>query len=359
MAPRASGTKFDTLARGLMERAQASGLDKTIYSAVSEIRKNLPEFPTTPSTAFQFRTFSSPSEEEGYSNIPSMQQAIPPPPVRTLRDADLEIAELRLSLINMGKAMDKWLEVVKPSSASNDPAEAQNDQAKDTQSEAWKGMNKLRDALLNAAVEPASEMAREWAWSLGEPEQRKSEALEQLAHSQPQAVSILGQARAGHVKNLSNGVIAATTSPVDQAARPSPKLASPAVLSPIESRLAGLVQGTSPRQFAFPSPFAGTTTSGRSDWNKHRPQAIPIPPPTRQTKIPITTSGDEVLFERPATPDSGRTPVVESYPPSKAGLDEEPVNIDPLSGMRTMPITRMQHPPPRKAIRDPLLGIGL
>ena len=160
-AASARGYGFESLARGFMERAQASGIDKTILSTVSEFRKNLPDFNPPTAPTFPFRTFSSePSSDPLYDNdLPSPGQAFSSEPARTLLDAEREIAELRLVMIGMGKAMGGWLEVVHPpgQSAPRPPGEHVD--------RAWTGMQRLQESLLDGGAASTNDLARVWAWS--------------------------------------------------------------------------------------------------------------------------------------------------------------------------------------------------
>src|SRR4051794_16783346 len=105
-------------------------------------QKNLPEFPSTPAPSFSFRTFSPPASD-GFSTIPDIDAVVTKPHPRTLRDADREIAELRLVMIGMGKAMDKWL--------GNARALTATEEEDPTASAAWQGLRRLQQALLDGA----------------------------------------------------------------------------------------------------------------------------------------------------------------------------------------------------------------
>ena len=160
------------IAQGLYQRAQAAGWDQAFLSAVGDLRKNLPDT----STAYSYLPnlpFSPlhPQQRDPYSTIPSVSALParvpfqPPAPVarvassasmdssvsiKSLRDAERDLAELRLAMLGMGKSMAGWLEQL--GSASQE-------------GEAWRGMEKVRDSLLDAAGAEVEDIVREWGWN--------------------------------------------------------------------------------------------------------------------------------------------------------------------------------------------------
>lgn len=175
------------MARNLIARAQESGIDKAFLSKVSELRKNLPELAggNNPSS-FPFRTFTPPfgegsavspsrgavGDEEGESAYGSGRG-------RTLMDAEREIAELRLVMVGMGKAMAKWMATVEgvgegeaggESAREREGIPQEGDQTtaenkKETKQVAWAGLHRLCSGLTAGGYIPSSDLAREWAWS--------------------------------------------------------------------------------------------------------------------------------------------------------------------------------------------------
>jgi hypothetical protein len=164
--PRAAGATprgygFESLARGFMERAQASGIDKTILSTVSEFRKNLPDFNPPAAPTFPFRTYTPDTSVDLMydSNMAAPDQTYPAHPTRTLLDAEREIAELRLVMIGMGKAMGSWMDAIHPPNQPRSATEAEPMTA------AWMGMKRLQESLLDGGAAATSDLARVWAWS--------------------------------------------------------------------------------------------------------------------------------------------------------------------------------------------------
>ncbi|ORY25154.1 rab-GTPase-TBC domain-containing protein [Naematelia encephala] len=169
------------LAAGLFERAQAAGLDKAIMSTVADLRRNLPDsaaayayLPNLP-----FSPLSPPTREASgsFSSIPGSASVLPnrspfsaaptysarpalesrpsidsAMSIKSLKDAELQMAELRLAMLGMGKAMAEWLETLQAS--PDDPSSI-------------KGLERVRDTLLEAAGSEVEDIVREWGWHEG------------------------------------------------------------------------------------------------------------------------------------------------------------------------------------------------
>jgi TBC1 domain family protein 5 len=67
------------------------------------------------------------------------------------------MAELRLAMVTMGKAMGEWLDVIREGAGST-PAET---------AEAWRGLDRVRDGLLDAAGNDVEDLVQAWAWNDG------------------------------------------------------------------------------------------------------------------------------------------------------------------------------------------------
>lgn len=161
------------IAQGLYQRAQAAGWDQAFLSAVGDLRKNLPDTSTAYSYLpnLPFSPLHPQQQRDPYSTIPSTSALParvpfqPPAPVarvassasmdssvsiKSLRDAERDLAELRLAMLGMGKSMAGWLEQL--DSASHD-------------GDAWRGMERVRDSLLDAAGTEVEDIVREWGWN--------------------------------------------------------------------------------------------------------------------------------------------------------------------------------------------------
>jgi len=67
------------------------------------------------------------------------------------------MAELRLAMLGMGKAMSGYISALPP--LSSEAAEGAKD--------AWKGLDKVRNALSEAGAGDVEDLVKEWAWHDG------------------------------------------------------------------------------------------------------------------------------------------------------------------------------------------------
>ncbi|KAK8845414.1 hypothetical protein IAR55_006127 [Kwoniella newhampshirensis] len=191
--PRGGKPGVGGLAQGLFERAQAAGLDKAFMSTVADLRKNLPDSATAYSYLpnLPFSPITSPSARDAaapFSSIPNSISAVPSRSFltspnetvvvhpgmqsrnsvdshssqKTVKDAEREMAELRLAMLGMGKAMSEWLTTLQsPDSKENNVSSGGDKDA------AWGGLTKIRDTLLDAAGSEVDDIVREWGWHDG------------------------------------------------------------------------------------------------------------------------------------------------------------------------------------------------
>lgn len=158
-----------------------AGFDKALFSTVSTLselrvsiyhglrgpllsylQKNFPELPATASApSFPFRSYTpegiTPSGNSQFPNLDSLSSHLPPThrPPRTLKDADREIAELRLAMVGMGKSMAHWIEALEDPQTST---EVESRQA------ALEGLRRLQKTLIDGATTTTNEL-KQWAWS--------------------------------------------------------------------------------------------------------------------------------------------------------------------------------------------------
>lgn len=76
--------------------------------------------------------------------------------IKSVKDAEREVAELRLAMVGMGKAMGEWLTSLA----------GQSEQACQ-QVSAREGLERVRDTLLDAAGKGVDEIVKEWGWHEG------------------------------------------------------------------------------------------------------------------------------------------------------------------------------------------------
>ncbi|GMK56522.1 hypothetical protein CspeluHIS016_0303620 [Cutaneotrichosporon spelunceum] len=156
------------LAQGLFERAQKAGLDKAFMSTVNDLRSSLPDG----TSAYSFLNFT-PSQTPNthtpgpYSSIPSSTAVFPRPvlqkessddtesisSVKSLRDAERQLAEVRLAMLGMGKAMSEWMAVLREGKEGPEATDA------------WTGLDRVRDTLLEAAGQEVDDLVKDWAWN--------------------------------------------------------------------------------------------------------------------------------------------------------------------------------------------------
>lgn len=74
--------------------------------------------------------------------------------IKSMLDAERQMAEMRLVMLTMGKAMSSWMDTLKDGHGGEE-----------TKAEAWAGLDRIRDSLLDAAGKEADEMMRDWAWN--------------------------------------------------------------------------------------------------------------------------------------------------------------------------------------------------
>ncbi|KAJ9096810.1 hypothetical protein QFC21_005081 [Naganishia friedmannii] len=158
---------FESFTRGLMDRAQASGIDKALLntvSSLSEFRRNLPEIPaTTTATNFPFKSFTperttTPSGATQFPTMESLSSHLSPPhiPARTVQDADRDIADLRLVMVGMGKTMANWLDTVEEACT--------NEASEERLRQALLGLRRLQETLIDPNA-TTTELAKDWPWS--------------------------------------------------------------------------------------------------------------------------------------------------------------------------------------------------
>ena len=99
--------------------------------------------------------------------------------IKSLRDAEREVAELRLAMMGMGKAMTAWMEAIAASATTSSKGDLSGSgkasaapteggvKEFSTDTSDWKGLERVRDTLLDAAGSEIDDIARQWAWHDG------------------------------------------------------------------------------------------------------------------------------------------------------------------------------------------------
>jgi TBC1 domain family protein 5 len=212
--------------------------------------------------------------------------------IKSLRDAERDMAELRLAMVGMGKAMNEWMSAlpVTEESAGGD---------------AWNGLGRVRDTLLDAAGCEVEDVVRQWGWHEGLETPR---SRDEASSSAPSSAARPTQADAPSLSPTPNNF-------------PSPE--TPKVSS----------FPTAPRP-AVVAPKPTLHLSSRDD-----------KPSTRLSRVPLTPPVRDSMRAEP-----GRVPAESAVPRRNVGSAASGPRgvsdpLDPLAGLHIS--------------KDPLGGIGL
>ena len=132
------------------------------------MQRNIPDSAYSYLNNLPFSPSQSPAARDtngSFSTLPSIS-SLPrhqPPPLqstvstdtiastKTLRDAERELAELRLAMVGMGKAMGEWVSSLPESTGAAERT----------------GLERVRDTLLDAAGKEVDDIVKEWGWHEG------------------------------------------------------------------------------------------------------------------------------------------------------------------------------------------------
>jgi TBC1 domain family protein 5 len=300
-------------------------------SPATDNQKNLPDLssPTAtaysyiPSLASSFSPLGSPALQADvnspFSSIPSSASPLPShrfataqyqgqspaqshSSVRSLRDVERDLAELRLAMLGMGKAMSGWLLSLE---AGGEEAEA-----------AKEGMGKLKESLLNAASAETSTIVHQWGWSeaLETPPSRSSTPVK--VYPGPRAMSPAPQATPP------------TFSTFGRSAGPNSTRESPARITSPQAAPSQPVQlGDKPEQTG-----GVASTRNPKDEPHSRMQTPPIESATTTPVNPLsgTGVGSAVGIHR-----TGSGPTRPPKQATRQGFAPQPsASVDPLLGSR-------------------------
>ncbi|KAL5528993.1 hypothetical protein ACEPAG_4967 [Sanghuangporus baumii] len=140
---------FPELARGLLEKGESLGINKTVMNAVSELRKNIPEL------ASQF-IGSPPPENSNYSSFPLITERPleerPPWEHRTRFEMEREVADLRTLQKKMGDAVGLAVDALLQDEGEERDAEAIK-RIRNRKREAIESLAYVRDLLKGTTTE--------------------------------------------------------------------------------------------------------------------------------------------------------------------------------------------------------------
>ena len=352
------------LAAGLFERAQAAGLDKAFMSTVADLRvrhglhletqqadrqKNIPDSAYSYLPNLPFSPTQTPAARDSsgsFTNFPPLS-AVPrhhagPPPLqisqsndslesaKTLRDAERELAELRLAMVGMGKAMGEWLAALR---GNTGPVERE-------------GLERVKETLLDAASKDIDEIVREWAWHEGltAPSSRATTP----SPSEPDTTGLMTKDDIPLAKEE------ITPTPQSVPSFQSTAMPSPAVCSAPTS--------APPKPNAYPSlPMA----NGQPSPTLPR-TPLTAPPSRKETPHSFNQprNASNPSRGRPASAGFARMPNSRSNPPSPAvqgapssSVASNGVGGDPLAGLGVSSAGSAYKSQSNEV--DPLLGIGI
>ncbi|KAL1412025.1 hypothetical protein Q8F55_003022 [Vanrija albida] len=279
------------LAAGLFERAQKAGLDK----AFADLRSSLPDSATAYSFLPSFAPQAPSRESSPISTIPSTTAALPPRPAlqptpsvdslastKSLLDAERQMAELRLAMVAMGKAMGEWLEVIREGDSSS--AET---------AEAWRGLDRVRDGLLDAAGNDVEDLVQAWAWNDGLDSSRSRGATPVTPSMAEPPQTPVTPMRSGAASPPRNSV---QITPKAPARAPAP--------APVST--SGSSSATNP---PLASPVPVPTTARPAIFLSHRDdRPSPTLPRMPISRAPVSTPPARATPQSPKSPQSPRSP---------------------------------------------------
>ncbi|TXT07366.1 hypothetical protein VHUM_03086 [Vanrija humicola] len=347
------------LAAGLFERAQKAGLDKA-FADLRVRRSSLPDSATAYSFLPSFAPQAPSRESSPISTIPSTTAALPPRAViqptasvdslastKSMLDAERQMAELRLAMVTMGKAMGEWLDVIRDGAGST-PAQT---------AEAWRGLDRVRDGLLDAAGNDVEDLVQAWAWNDGLDSSRSrgvTPVTTPSAAERPHSPVTPTRSGAASPPRDSVQITPKATSGSANSntlASPVPTTARPAIfLSSRNDRPSPTLPRMPMSRTPVPAPGMSATPPARAPQSPRSPTSPPQPavilPKPRVSSIgvvsdasamdPLAGIGVGVIprdeRRRSLRPGAGLTPTGTASPPSSgsSGGSGGRVSVDPL-----------------------------
>jgi TBC1 domain family protein 5 len=266
--------------------------------------------------------------------------------IKSMKDAEREMAELRLALLGMGKAMAEWLSTVQPDSSEGEEGE---------RAAAWRGLERVKETLLDSAGKEVEEIVREWGWHDGLEAPRSRATTPTPESSGSASASALASA-----VELSNSAQARLSDwiPADM----TPIAPAVEVFPPTPRQDAGFtLQAPAPVAHGESSATSGPLSGGRPGIHLPKWDDGPM---TGLPRVPMTAP---ILGVSPSvSTQSSRPESALSSPPSEriiSRMDDVP-DGDPLAGLG-VGVIRKQEPgrtgTPKASSSgvDPLLGVGL
>ncbi|TFK76497.1 RabGAP/TBC [Pluteus cervinus] len=249
----------EMITRGLLERGESLGINKTFMTAVSEIRRNIPDISASFARPSSATSMSFPLEDERTS------EERPPWEPRTRFEMENDISQLRSRNKRLGESLG-WIvdALLQDESDVQDKAVLQK-----RKQEALESLSYVRDVLMGAVEQLEEDRLT------GEEEKRRRAAREsQTAKLQPQHRAL----------NLPPPVAAIPISPtetrfkqpLDQRLSQSPPSSASSIQTPRSAVSPSFPPSTSPPKLA---PWSYTQSSFSRSSPGLPPTSLPRPPP--------------------------------------------------------------------------------
>ncbi|TFK86251.1 RabGAP/TBC [Polyporus arcularius HHB13444] len=293
----------ETFARGLLERGESLGINKTVMNAVSELKRNLPDL----SAALNRLPLSPPPANALYPMSPERPTAVERPPwePRSRREMEREVAQEQALRRKLGDTLG-WI----VDTLLLDEGDASDDAAKHVvqrrKREALESLAYVRDVLKGTVTEVEDDrlLGEEEAQRRREKERREKEAVAALSRTnstphppRPAAIPIearpqgVGVRRSQdyfmpHASGSSPPTKAAVPAPVvppTQTHRPPPITAAPAPAGVLSALSPSLTPKTSTSAFSAPWNYTRSSFSSSDS-----PIAtLPRVPPRTSAVLPM------------------------------------------------------------------------
>lgn len=258
--------------------------------------------------------------------------------MKTIKDAEREMAELRLAMLGMGKAMSEWLDVLHNSQQQMEESEIEN---------AWKGLARVKDTLIDGAGRDVDEIVKEWGWHEG-----LEASSSRSSTPAPSAMDPPFEAPIGEPEPSPETVVSGPSTMEFEEVTPTPL--SVAVMPTTPRFLSASRHSISP--VGQDNPLATSRAAKRLSAQSIRGDGSISGLPRVSHIAPPVNSGSERYRPkeagRPASAGLGIIAVDER----EQSKDQLPANVDPLAGLGTKVRESRRHAGPDV---DPLLGMDV
>ncbi|KAH9948093.1 RabGAP/TBC [Amylocystis lapponica] len=316
----------EMLARGLLERGESLGINKTVMNAVSELKRNLPDLATSLG-----RLPVAP--QTSYAAYPLVDERVPPEraPWEVRRfEVEKEVSQVRALQTRLGDSVGWIVDTLLQDEGSEADAQA----IKLRKREALECLAYVRDVLKGTVTEVDDERL------VGEEEFKRRKAKVQLEDTAAESASGQrltprppGPAAPPPVEIRPHGAVSRAPSDYFNAHRSAAR--SPPRSSPLGA-LAPVARQTPPSSSSSPSPSvlsSNNNATGLAPWNHTRSSFSSSAPPIANLPRPPPRSSTS-LRPTPAPPASYAPPT--GFPASTLSREASPrpkVQQDPLGAL--------------------------